>query len=317
VETGPRISIPIIHIDNIPTEPVEKFTRPRLSSRSDSRTNAQANLPSRLQSSIDANDVETLQADVIESIRPRRSSMQSSLSIADRSESRQSLDSVLFTSKADLVPRQETVFPPPPSHQLRRSQTQQPSSSGMKPSRSAGAGPSRQAYRVPQAPRHISYASPPSTNLHRTSTAPSLHFSSKPIILPDLNTPEGIETKLAFFGAVNAGKTSLIQRWKHGSFTPAAQPPTLGGELVSRVVYQDGIRLALQLWDTSGQERFKSLTRMYYRGTHVCVLVYDTTERQSFVDVKWWIEDVRKEVPEAMIFVVGSKMDLEIKRVFR
>lgn len=57
---------------------------------------------------------------------------------------------------------------------------------------------------------------------------------------------------------------------------------------------------------------------IYYRGAHVCVLVYDISDRASFEDVRSWLEELSKTVPkETVIFVVGSKVDLEVKRAVR
>lgn len=76
--------------------------------------------------------------------------------------------------------------------------------------------------------------------------------------------------------------------------------------------------MKLQIWDTAGQERFRSMAPIYYRGAHVCVLVYDISDRQSFEDVRSWLEELGRTVPkETMIYVVGAKIDLERKRAVR
>ena len=76
--------------------------------------------------------------------------------------------------------------------------------------------------------------------------------------------------------------------------------------------------MRLQLWDTAGQERFRSLIPSYIRDSSVAVVVYDITNRASFLNTSKWIEDVRNERGNDVIIVlVGNKTDLDAKRVVR
>jgi small GTP-binding protein len=134
----------------------------------------------------------------------------------------------------------------------------------------------------------------------------------------DLGGPEGLEAKVVLLGSQGVGKTSLILRFTTRTFTPNAAPATIGSSLHTRKLVHGGIRVKLQIWDTAGQERFRSMAPIYYRGAHVCVLVYDISDRQSFEDVRSWLEELGRTVPkETMIYVVGAKIDLERKRAVR
>lgn len=74
--------------------------------------------------------------------------------------------------------------------------------------------------------------------------------------------------------------------------------------------------IRLQLWDTAGQERFRTLIPSYIRDSHVAIVVYDITNRQSFKDANVWIDDVRTERGDQVIIVlVGNKTDLRDNRV--
>lgn len=74
--------------------------------------------------------------------------------------------------------------------------------------------------------------------------------------------------------------------------------------------------IRLQLWDTAGQERFRTLIPSYIRDSHVAIVVYDITNRQSFKDASRWIDDVRTERGDQVIIVlVGNKTDLRDNRV--
>lgn len=132
---------------------------------------------------------------------------------------------------------------------------------------------------------------------------------------PDMGGPDGLEAKVVLLGSQGVGKTSLILRYTTRAFTSNAAPATIGSSLHTRKLVHSGVRVKLQIWDTAGQERFRSMAPIYYRGAHVCVLVYDITDRQSFDDVRSWLEELGRTVPkETAIFVVGAKTDLAESR---
>ncbi len=80
-------------------------------------------------------------------------------------------------------------------------------------------------------------------------------------------------------------------------------------------MYLDDRTVRLQLWDTAGQERFRSLIPSYIRDSHVAVIVYDITSKQSFDATDKWIDDVRVERGSNVILVlVGNKTDLTDQR---
>ena len=68
-------------------------------------------------------------------------------------------------------------------------------------------------------------------------------------------------------------------------------------------------------WDTAGQEKFRSITRSYYRGAAGCLLVYDITRRETFEHVTSWLDDCRKySSKDIVIMLIGNKSDLEDAR---
>ncbi|GAB5590526.1 GTPase Ryh1 [Umbelopsis nana] len=80
-------------------------------------------------------------------------------------------------------------------------------------------------------------------------------------------------------------------------------------------MYMEDRTVRLQLWDTAGQERFRSLIPSYIRDSSVAVVVYDITNRNSFLNTAKWIDDVRVERGNDVIIVlVGNKTDLNEKR---
>ncbi|KAJ3227244.1 hypothetical protein HK099_002937 [Clydaea vesicula] len=90
---------------------------------------------------------------------------------------------------------------------------------------------------------------------------------------------------------------------------------TIGIDFLSKTMYLEDRTVRLQLWDTAGQERFRSLIPSYIRDSSVAVVVYDITNRNSFMNTTKWVDDVRAERGNDVIIVlVGNKTDLNEKR---
>ena len=142
--------------------------------------------------------------------------------------------------------------------------------------------------------------------------------STDSAVTPGMGDLDGLEAKVVLLGSQGVGKTSLILRYTTRLFSLSPAAATIGSSLHTRKLVHSGVRVKLQIWDTAGQERFRSMAPIYYRGAHVCVLVYDVADRTSFEDVRGWLEELGKTVPkETVIFVVGSKVDLVSQRTVR
>lgn len=86
----------------------------------------------------------------------------------------------------------------------------------------------------------------------------------------------------------------------------------MGVEFASKDVEIGEVPVRLQIWDTAGQETFRSITRAYYRGTAAAVLFYDVCSRRSFLNLSRWLEEARNfsTCEHMVIAVVGNKIDL-------
>jgi len=90
---------------------------------------------------------------------------------------------------------------------------------------------------------------------------------------------------------------------------------TIGVEFGARMVTIDNKPIKLQIWDTAGQESFRSITRSYYRGAAGALLVYDITRRETFNHLASWLEDARQHANSNMtIMLIGNKCDLAHRR---
>ncbi|KAA1469426.1 ras-domain-containing protein [Dentipellis sp. KUC8613] len=135
---------------------------------------------------------------------------------------------------------------------------------------------------------------------------------NSPITDPSSNTLK--RTKIVLLGDQSVGKTSLITRFMYDTFDNTYQA-TIGIDFLSKTLYLDDRTVRLQLWDTAGQERFRSLIPSYIRDSTVAIVVFDITNRQSFLSTSKWIDDVRSERGnDVMVVLVGNKADLSDKR---
>eukprot|EP00026_Physarum_polycephalum_P012546 Phypoly_transcript_12867.p1 GENE.Phypoly_transcript_12867~~Phypoly_transcript_12867.p1 ORF type:complete len:212 (+),score=24.33 Phypoly_transcript_12867:267-902(+) len=131
---------------------------------------------------------------------------------------------------------------------------------------------------------------------------------------PQQRTETFSKYKLVFLGDQSVGKTSIITRFMYDSFDSTYQA-TIGIDFLSKTMYLEDRTIRLQLWDTAGQERFRSLIPSYIRDSSVAIIVYDVTNRASFVNTAKWIDDVRIERGnDVVMMLVGNKTDLADKR---
>ena len=115
-------------------------------------------------------------------------------------------------------------------------------------------------------------------------------------------------------GDSGVGKSCLLLQFTDKRFEPL-HDLTIGVEFGARMVSMDGKNVKLQIWDTAGQESFRSITRSYYRGACGALLVYDVTRRETFAHLQTWLEDAKANANTAItIMLIGNKCDLEGKR---
>lgn len=120
--------------------------------------------------------------------------------------------------------------------------------------------------------------------------------------------------KYIVIGPSGVGKSCLLLQFTDKRFH-TDHDLTIGVEFGARLVDLDGQRVKLQVWDTAGQESFRSITRSYYRGAHGALLVYDITRRETFAHLQGWLREVHEHSnKEMVIMLIGNKSDLDNKR---
>ena len=120
--------------------------------------------------------------------------------------------------------------------------------------------------------------------------------------------------KILFLGDQYVGKSSILDRFYQDKFGQDYKS-TIGLDFQSKEVQINNAKIRLLLYDTSGQEKFKSLIPMYVHDSNIIIIVYDITNKDSFIHVQNWIKETKELKREDVIFVlVGNKIDLEDKR---
>ena len=122
----------------------------------------------------------------------------------------------------------------------------------------------------------------------------------------------GYLLKYIVIGDTGVGKSCLLLQFTEpGSTFNERHDVTIGVEFGVRRVEVNGQALKLQIWDTAGQESFRSITRSYYRGAAAALLVYDISRRATFRNCKTWLTEARAcGNPQMVVILVGNKSDL-------
>ena len=122
--------------------------------------------------------------------------------------------------------------------------------------------------------------------------------------------------KILLLGDTSVGKSCLLLRFCDNSFQEA-HLTTIGLDFRLKTInLKDDRKVKIQIWDTAGEDRFRSITRNYYKGAKGILLIFDVTDKETFTHVRDWIERIHEESPEGItICLVGNKIDMNESRV--
>ena len=120
--------------------------------------------------------------------------------------------------------------------------------------------------------------------------------------------------KVVLIGDMKVGKTNIVSRYIKNEFNKDSMS-TIGVEFGSKELVIEGHNVKVQIWDTAGQEKYKSITNAYYKGAKGAFVVYDITNKNSFDNADNWLNNLRASADKkCSIILIGNKSDLEDKR---
>ena len=138
------------------------------------------------------------------------------------------------------------------------------------------------------------------------------------IEIKDIVQPKNIINtfiKCLMVGSTGVGKSSILERYSSNVFINYFIT-TIGVDYKIKNIVLDNYNIKLQLWDTASQERFRCITSSYYRNSHIVIVCFDMTDKYSFNELNFWIEDANKHISEPILMAIcGTKLDLEKGRV--
>ena len=122
-----------------------------------------------------------------------------------------------------------------------------------------------------------------------------------------------INFKIIIIGDSGVGKSSLLKRAVQNRFENSYQA-TIGFEFLLMHFKVNELKIKLQIWDTCGQEMYRSLVQGFYRNTSLAILVYEINSKKTFEAIDIWLKDLRQHTePDIPVFIIGNKNDLERK----
>ena len=119
--------------------------------------------------------------------------------------------------------------------------------------------------------------------------------------------------KFILVGKSGAGKTNIINNIINEKFNPA-NVSTTSCTYVENEIKCDNKNYKLEIWDTAGQEKFKSITKIFIAKSKIVLFVYDITSRKSFEEIDFWVNSVKELLGEKPVYgLIGNKNDLYLK----
>ena len=119
--------------------------------------------------------------------------------------------------------------------------------------------------------------------------------------------------KIILVGDTGTGKSNLINVCCNLQFNPNS-PSNISCSSLEKKITINNIQYTIKLWDTAGQEKFRSLNNLFIKEAKICIFVYDYTDRKTFEDLGFWVETVDELLgKEPILGVVANKSDLILK----
>ena len=134
----------------------------------------------------------------------------------------------------------------------------------------------------------------------------------------DLEEKENDFIKIVLIGEMYTGKTSLINVYFGLEFSNDL-PSTLSPSVSQKELQFNGIPYIIHMWDTAGQEKYRSMTKIFIKGAQIVIFVYDITNKSTFEKLSFWVNSVEETLgKEPILGLIGNKIDLfEKQEIFK
>ncbi|KAI9439264.1 ras-domain-containing protein [Lactarius indigo] len=134
--------------------------------------------------------------------------------------------------------------------------------------------------------------------------------------MPTQTHPQELHVKIIVIGNSSVGKSSLLMRWSENQWLPEHEAgATIGVEVLRQKLDVKGENVNLAIWDTAGEEHFRTMQSAHYRGAQGIILVYDSTNRRSFEELIRWFNEIGTYVSGPVDkVIVGNKVDKDYQR---
>ena len=124
------------------------------------------------------------------------------------------------------------------------------------------------------------------------------------------NNNDLLPIKIILLGDTGVGKSSIIKRYIEDSFEENLSS-TIGSNFLEKIEKIKGQKVRLEVWDTAGQEEFRSVTKLFVKNSKIIILVYNVTQKLSFEGLNYWYDFIQKELAQNFVLgVAGNKTDL-------
>ncbi|KAI3648196.1 hypothetical protein MP228_006050 [Amoeboaphelidium protococcarum] len=117
-----------------------------------------------------------------------------------------------------------------------------------------------------------------------------------------------IDAKIVIVGSASVGKSSIAKRFVRNEYS-GDRVATIGAALLTKTLNLQGNIINMQIWDTAGQEQYRSLTPLYYRNAMGAIAVFDASKPDTITDLRYWLRQLAiYRIP--LVSIVGNKCDL-------
>ena len=123
-----------------------------------------------------------------------------------------------------------------------------------------------------------------------------------------------IVLKLLLLGDSSVGKTSILLKYISNKFDDSSIS-TVGVDYMDKIIDYNKFKIKLQIWDTSGEEKFRTITKNFYRNADGLLVVFDLTKKESYDHIRIWINEAKENNDKLKTILIGNKLDLKDERI--